>query len=53
MEVRIMKTWRIWYYENHEEKAIYIKADSYDEALAKVRKFDWRYSVGQVVDDNA
>lgn len=46
-----MKTWRIWYYENHEEKAIYIKADSYDEAIAEARKLDNRYSAGQVVVD--
>lgn len=48
-----MKTWRVWYYENHEEKAIYIEADSYDEAIAKAREADWRYSAGQMVVANA
>lgn len=46
-----MRTWRVWYYENHEEKAVYIKANSYDEAIIEARKLDPRYSAGQVVDD--
>lgn len=50
-----MKPWRIWYnyWHNGEirEKAIYIKADSYDAALSEARKLDPRYSAGQVVVD--
>lgn len=46
-----MRIWRIWYYENYEEKVIYIYADSYDEAIAEARKLDPRYSAGQVVID--
>lgn len=48
-----MKTWRVWYHFWHNdetrEKAVYIEADSYDEALAEARKLDPFYSAGQVV----
>lgn len=46
-----MRIWRIWYYENHEEKSVYIYADSYNEAIVEARKLDPRYSAGQVVID--
>ena len=46
-----MRIWRIWYYENHEEKSVYIEADSYDEAIAEARKLAPRYCAGQVVID--
>lgn len=49
----MMKTWHIWYHywynDEIKEKAVYIKADSYDEALAEARKLNSRYSAGQVV----
>ena len=53
MEDEAMKTWRIWYYyweDGHiKENVVYIKANDYDEAIAKVRKLDDRYCAGQVV----
>ena len=51
-----MKTWRVWcnYWSDGRfvNDIIYIQADSYDEAIAKARKYDQRYCCAQVVDDN-
>ena len=53
----MMKTWRVWcsYWcgGRFVDDIIYIQADSYDDAIAKARKYDSRYCFAQVVDDNA
>ena len=53
----MMKTWRVWcsYWcgGRFVDDIIYIQADSYDEAIAKARRYDQRYCCAQVVDDNA
>ena len=50
-----MKEWRIWFYywfNGHiMEHSTLVWANSYDEALAKARELDVRYSAGQVVID--
>ena len=50
-------TWKVWHCYLQDgwikENVINIKADNYDEAISKARKFDMRYCCAQVVDDNA
>ena len=50
-----MKTWRVWcsYWEcgHIVDDIIYIQADSYDEAIAKARKYNPKYNSAQVVED--
>jgi hypothetical protein len=57
MEGKSMKTWRVWcsYWCDGRfvDDIIYIQADSYDEAIAKARKYGQRYCCAQMVDDNA
>lgn len=51
----MMKTWRVWYSDwcggRFVNDIIYIKADSYDEAIAKARKYNPKYDSAQVVED--
>lgn len=46
-------TWKVWYCYLQDgwikENIINIKADSYDAAIAKARKYDQRYCCAQVV----
>lgn len=46
-------TWKVWYCYLQDgwikENVINIKADNYDEAIAKARKFGKRYCCAQVV----
>lgn len=48
-----MRAWRVWYEyledDRIRENVMYVHADSYDEALSKIRKLDPRYCAGQVV----
>lgn len=52
-EGRFIMTWKVWYCYLHDgwikENVINIKADNYDEAISKDRKFDPRYCCAQVV----
>ena len=45
--------WKVWYCYLQDgwikENVINIKADNYDEAISKARKFDKRYCCAQVV----
>ena len=52
-----MKTWEISFFEKVNNKyieniehKIYIKADSFDEAISKARQVDNRYCAGTVID---
>ena len=51
----MMKTWRVWYsgWERGRivDDIIYIQANSFDEALAKARKYNSKYNSAQVVED--
>jgi hypothetical protein len=56
-EVLKMKTWEISFFEKVNNKyieniehKIYIKADSFDEAISKARQVDNRYCAGTVID---
>ena len=50
-----MKTWRVWcsyWCGGHlMDDIIYIQADSYDDAIAKARKYNPKYNSAQVVED--
>ena len=41
--------WRVWFYKDWIEDAMYVAADSFDEAIALARQFDNRYSMAQPV----
>lgn len=41
--------WRVWFYEGDLEDAMYVTADSFDEAIALARQFDSRYCMAQPV----
>ena len=51
----MMKTWRVWcsYWCDGRcvDDIIYIQANSFDEALAKARKYNPKYNSAQVVED--
>jgi hypothetical protein len=55
MEGKSMKTWRVWcsYWCNGRfvDDIIYIQANSYDEAIAKARKYNPKYDSAQVIED--
>ena len=55
MEGKSMKIWRVWYsgWECGRivDDIIYIQANSFDEALAKARKYNPKYNSAQVVED--
>lgn len=50
-------TWKVLYNYREDgyvkEKAVYIEADDFDEAIEKARELDVRYCCEQVIDDNA
>lgn len=52
-----MKTWRVWYhfwFNGHIYESItWVKANSFDEAIAKARELDERYDSAQMVDEDA
>ena len=49
----MMKTWRVWcsyWCGGHlMDDIVYIQADSYDDAIAKARKYNPKYCCAQVV----
>ena len=51
----MMKTWRVWcsyWCGGHlMDDIIYIQADSYDDAIAKARKYNPKYDSAQVIED--
>lgn len=44
--------WKIYKLRNGKEEYVIIRADSFDEAIAKARKIDKSYCAGYVVDDD-
>lgn len=44
--------WKIYKLRNGKEEYVIIRADSFDEAIAKARKIDKAYCAGYVVDDD-